>query len=529
MTGMTVAQTSSDTLEQGFQQPPDSAKPRVWWHWMNGNISKEGIKLDLEWMHRVRLGGFQNFDAALATPQVVDHRLAYMTPEWKDAFKYATTLADQLGMEEAIAGSPGWSETGGPWVPAAQGMKKYVWSETPVEGGKPFTGTLAHPPSNTGAFQDLGVRDALAAPQGAPAPPQFYADAAVIAYRRPSDDVSVESLHAKVTASAGTPDPAMLDDGDLEKTTKLPIPKAGESNWIQYEFAQPQTIRSLTIVTKGVDFITAMVAGISNPEKSLESSDDGQTFRLVAKVPEGGAPEHTLSFPPVTAKFFRVTFKRTPPPPVPAWASGIDPESLGIKIGAPPTDYEIGELALHPGARVNRFEEKAAFTPVPDVYQFATSPVPASEAVAKSDVIDLTSKMRPDGTLDWTPPAGNWVVLRFGYSLLGITNHPATAEATGLEVDKLNSGYVKNYMDGYLDSYKQTVGADYMGKRGIRYVITDSWEAGSQNWTDDMMAQFKKRRGYDPRRGCRSSPGEWSRAPKPAISSCGISARPSPI
>ena len=56
----------------------------------------------------------------------------------------------------------------------------------------------------------------------------------------------------------------------------------------------------------------------------------------------------------------------------------------------------------------------------------------------KSDVIDLTSKMQPDGTLDWTPPAGDWVVLRFGYSLLGITNHPATAEATGLEVDKLN-------------------------------------------------------------------------------------------
>ena len=139
MTGLTSSQSLSDPLEQGFQQPPDSAKPRVWWHWMNGNITKEGIKLDLEWMHRVGLGGFQNFDAALATPQVVDKRLAYMTPEWKDAFKYATTLADQLGMEEAIAGSPGWSETGGPWVPASQGMKKYVWSETLVEGGKPFT------------------------------------------------------------------------------------------------------------------------------------------------------------------------------------------------------------------------------------------------------------------------------------------------------------------------------------------------------------------------------------------------------
>ena len=89
-------------------------------------------------------------------------------------------------------------------------------------------------------------------------------------------------------------------------------------------------------------------------------------------------------------------------------------------------------------------------------------------------------------------------MLRFGYSLLGITNHPATAEATGLEVDKLNRSYVKNYMDNYLDSYKETVGADYMGKRGMRYVINDSWEAGSQNWTDDMIAQFKKRRGYDP-------------------------------
>ena len=54
-------------------------------------------------------------------------------------------------------------------------------------------------------------------------------------------------------------------------------------------------------------------------------------------------------------------------------------------------------------------------------------------------MIDLTSKMQPDGTLDWTPPAGDWVVLRFGYSLLGITNHPATAEATGLEVDKLDT------------------------------------------------------------------------------------------
>jgi hypothetical protein len=53
----------------------------VWWHWMNGNISKDGIRTDLEWMHRAGLGGVQVFDAALATPQIVDHRIEYMTPE----------------------------------------------------------------------------------------------------------------------------------------------------------------------------------------------------------------------------------------------------------------------------------------------------------------------------------------------------------------------------------------------------------------------------------------------------------------
>jgi alpha-L-rhamnosidase len=491
------AQESGDPLKSGFEHPPASARPRVWWHWMNGNITEEGIKLDLEWMHRVGIAGFQNFDAALQTPQVVEHRLAYMTPEWKDAFRYATTLADQLGMEEAIAGSPGWSESGGPWVPGSEGMKKYVWSQTLVEGGRPFTGRLPQPPSNTGAFQNEGIHDQLPPPGTRPIP-QYYADAAVVAYRRTTADVDAEALHAKITSSGGSLDVALLSDGDLEKTAKLPIPAVGDAAWIQYEFPSPQAIRAITIVTKDPDWITAMIAGITAPEKDLEASDDGQTFRPVAKLTGGDAPEHTFSFAPVTAKYFRVTFKRTPPPPRPDWASGIDPSSLGFKVPPPPTDYEVAELVLHAGARVNHFEEKAAFVPEVDLYAFQTPRVDPGQAVAKSDVIDLTGKMHADGTLDWTPPAGQWVVLRFGYSLLGITNHPATAEATGLEVDKLDRRFVKDYMEKYLDSYKQTVGAGLIGQRGIRYVINDSWEAGAQNWTDNMIGQFKRLRGYDP-------------------------------
>ena len=493
MTTCAFAQNAGDPLKSGFENPPESAKPRVWWHWMNGNITQEGIKLDLEWMHRAGVGGFQNFDAALFTPKVVDKRLVYMTPEWKEAFKYATTLADQLGLEEAIAGSPGWSETGGPWVPGKEAMKKYVWSETRVEGGKPFAGVLAHPPSNTGAFQNLAIEDVGAMLGTTFKAPEYYADVAVIAYKAAESDVPLDSFHPKISTSGGDIDASLLSDGDLMKTVSLPLAKeVGEKAWVQYEFDQPQAIRGVTLVCGKKNPFDAFAPPGGESGQALEASDDGQNFHVVVDIPKGGSTEHTLSFAPVTAKYFRVTFKKMPPAP----DAGAD---MGFPSPPPPKDMPIAELVLHPGARVNRFEEKAAFDQMPDLYGFATVDFTPQDAIAKSDVVDLTSKMQADGTLNWTPPPGNWVVLRFGYSLLGITNHPATAEATGLEVDKLNAGYVKNYMNGYLDLYKDAVGADEMGKRGIRYVITDSWEAGAQNWTDDMIADFTKRRGYDPR------------------------------
>jgi hypothetical protein len=495
--GAAWAQAPADPLKTAFQNPPSGAHPRVWWHWMNGNISKEGITADLEWMKKSGIAGFQNFDAALQTPQVVDKRLAYMTPEWKDAFKHAILLGDQLGLEMAIAGSPGWSESGGPWVPGSEGMKKYVWSATPVQGGKPFSGTLPPPPSNTGAFQNEGIHD-QPTPGAAPIP-NFYKDTVVIAYKRPARDKSIAELHPKMSANGGSPDFTMLTDGDLEKTTKVQIAPEGETSWIQYEFSEPQTISAISYVVKDPDRFGGMLSGMGVPTKVLEASDDGQNFHEAANLgADHDAPEVTITFAPVTAKYFRFTFKRTPAPKPPAWAEGLDPSSFGIKLPPKITDYEIAELVLHAGARVNAFEEKAAFVPTLDLYHLATPKVDAADAVAKSDVVDLTSKMTPDGKLDWTPPDGDWVVLRFGYSLLGISNHPATAEATGLEVDKMDRRYVKNYMEKYLDSYKQTVGPDEMGKKGITYVISDSWEAGSQNWTDNMIDQFKKLRGYDP-------------------------------
>ncbi len=145
---------------------------------------------------------------------------------------------------------------------------------------------------------------------------------------------------------------------------------------------------------------------------------------------------------------------------------------------------------------MNRFEEKAAFSTATDLYSSPTPELKPDEAIGKNDIIDLTAKMKPDGTLDWTPPAGNWVVIRMGYSLTGHKNSPASPEATGLEVDKLNADYVKTYFNNYLDQYKDATGG-LMGSKGLKYMITDSWEAGTQNWTDNMIKEFTQRRGYD--------------------------------
>ncbi|MFN3453134.1 MAG: glycosyl hydrolase, partial [Sphingorhabdus sp.] len=151
-----VQASSADPVEAQFRDPPQSARPRVWWHWMNGNITEDGIAKDMEWMQRIGIGGLQNFDVNLQTPQIVEKRLAYMTPEWKQAFNFAAKEAERRGLEFAIAASPGFSETGGPWVPEADGLKKLVWSETTLQGGVRFDRKLTHPPSETGPFLNAG-------------------------------------------------------------------------------------------------------------------------------------------------------------------------------------------------------------------------------------------------------------------------------------------------------------------------------------------------------------------------------------
>jgi hypothetical protein len=491
MSAAAPATEPADALRAGFQDPPAQARPRAWWHWMNGNITEEGIRLDLEWMHRIGIGGVQNFDASLGTPKVVEQSLSYMTPEWQHAFRATVDLTEKLGMELSIAGSPGWSESGGPWIRPDQAMKKLVWSQTRLEGGKPFAGVLTEPPSETGPFQNVAnVYDSLFLPEPVEVVAHFYRDAAVVAYRLPAADLSPEELHATVTSSAGPIDAALLSDGDLVHGIDIPFTHSDPPAWILFTYPQPQTVQALTASLPGSGGI-AILGGPPRTVAELQSSDDGQDFKRVVTVFTTPEAQTTLSFAPVTARYFRLVLLNPPPQFVPEMLRAMVPPS------APPTSQSVTELVLHAAPRIEHFEEKAAYYVSDGLDHPAQAAVSAAETIDLASVVDLTQQMHADGTLSWTPPPGRWVVLRMGYSLLGIANHPASPAATGLEVDKLSRADVKFHMDTYLGKYQSFLGSERIGKRGLNGMVNDSWEAGAQNWSETVPEEFARRRGYD--------------------------------
>ena len=478
------------SLEEAFRNPPSDARPRVWWHWMNGNITKDGIRKDLEWMQRIGIGGFQNFDADIATPQIVDKRLAFMTPEWKDAFRFAASEADRLGLEMAIASSPGFSVTGGPWVKPEDAMKKIAWSETVIEGGRAFRGKLAMPPATTGPFQDSPPFDMLGPLGGGKATASLYRDSRVFAYRLPALSRPL-TMRASV---AGKPlDSKLPADGSYSSGILVPKGTRDKPTIIDLTLDEAAPVRSITVATRrGFQLFQP---GITLPR--LEASSDGKNWSKVSDLPPGTVPM-TISVAPIEAKYFRLVLNSIGG----AGGYGISGVAAGFDFSvydsfkASP-DFELLELRMSSEAKIDRWEAKAGFT---SGAARAGDQIDAKEAgVATNDVIDLTGRMAADGTLNWTPPRGTWRVVRMGWSLLGKTNHPATPEATGLEVDKIDAAAVRRYLETYLDMYRDAAGADLIGKRGVRALLTDSTEAGSFNWTPRLLEHFQRLRGYDPR------------------------------
>jgi hypothetical protein len=143
-----------DPLETGFLSPPDSAKPHTWWHWLNGNSSKEGITADLEAMKRAGLGGAQIFNVDCGIP---DGPVPVMSDTWREHMKHAINEAARLGLEICVHNCPGWSSSGGPWVKPEHAMQMLTWSEQVVNGPQRLQVTLQQPAARHGYYRDIAV------------------------------------------------------------------------------------------------------------------------------------------------------------------------------------------------------------------------------------------------------------------------------------------------------------------------------------------------------------------------------------
>ncbi|GAA0880187.1 hypothetical protein GCM10009119_31570 [Algoriphagus jejuensis] len=457
---------------------------------MNGNITKEGIQKDLDWMEKSGIGGFQNFDANLFTPVVVSEKLVFMTPTWKEAFGFATDLAADKGLEMAIAGSPGWSVTGGPWVRPENAMKKYVWSELEVDGGKTYSGKLPQPSGQTGKYQDAHLEGGGITGGFIGEVPTFYRDALVVAFPVDAGEKNLSALLPEISSSGGEFNLELLTDGSLANASFLPPMEVGEDMWIQYTFDQPQTFTAMSVSGAMNGALAEFNGGPEN--RSLKVSDDGVTFRTIAKVSGSTVPFNTVSFAPTEAKYWRICYE-TLPPEVNLFAA-----MAGAPIGEPKSDgVNVAEFVLYTTSRIDQVEDKAGFSPWTEDFLLANLNVKKSDEdlIEKSQVIDLTSKLQTDGSITWDVPSGKWRIMRFGYSLTGRQNHPASPEATGLEVDKLDEEAVRRYINHYLDLYESATGGK-LGPGGLEYMILDSYEAGHMNWTADFSDEFEKRRGY---------------------------------
>ena len=445
---ITAAAAPVDSLETGFLNPPDSAKPQTWWHWMNGNITKAGITADLEAMKQIGLGGatIVNVDCGIPAGPV-----KFMSAEWREDFKFAVQEAHRLGLKLCVENCAGWSSSGGPWNTVTNAMQRVTTSEVRVTGPTNFRATLPQPATTL----------------------NFYRDIAVLAFPAP-DDESVRMNDAAPTASASGDEPPgdKLTDGNAKTLIHLPLPKHGHPQFAQLEFQKPFSARTVKI-TGG--------KGMPDCTGEISISDDGKNFRTLkpfAFARKGSSVRViALGSQPVAARFWRVQF-----------------DGIGAKSAATATNIPLAEIELAPRLSLENVEAKNGLNGNFVLSSHAPDEA-AAGAIQRPDVIDLTSKLSADGQLNWRVPAGEWLILRVGYTPTGVNNHPAAYGGEGLECDKFSKAALDAHWAGFMQKVLDDLGP--LAGQTLDSSLIDSYEVGGQNWTKNFRAEFQKRRGYD--------------------------------
>ena len=150
-----VPTVAADTsLFDAFSRPPSAARPRVWWHWMNGNVSKAGITADLEAMAKAGIGGAHLFDVGCGIPP---GDVKFNTPSWDEHVDWAAREAERLGLELTLVNCSGYANAGGPWIAPSNSMFFVQHTEALVRGGATFRGVLPRTKDDNGFYRDIAV------------------------------------------------------------------------------------------------------------------------------------------------------------------------------------------------------------------------------------------------------------------------------------------------------------------------------------------------------------------------------------
>lgn len=448
---------AADKREAGFVTPPSSVQTGTYWYWIEGNISKEGVEKDLEAMKAAGINRafVANIGGAGTGDPNSQYKVEFMSDEWWNITRAALKKATELGIDIGMFNSPGWSQSGGPWIKAGQTMRYLNSSRTVVKGPGRVTVKLPQPADE---FQDVKV---VAFPNPTPA------------------GTVLTTANASITAVPSMGDLTALTDGDNSTDVRFAtngeyIIEINPQDWF--------TARSIVVRPAPASI---------NTDVELQAMDADGRYQTVSrfninrtrdwkKVGFDPYADVAMSFDPVKSDSYRVVFR-----------------SVGAGAG-------IAELALSSVPRVERYKEKSlaklfqSEVPAWDEYLWREQPQAddRSMAVQPGQVIDLSDKMTADGTLTWDVPEGEWTVLRTGMTPTGVVNEPACPDATGYEVDKLSRKHAEEHFDAYIGEILRRIPADE--RKSFKLLVQDSYEVGGQNFTDDMIPVFKERYGYDP-------------------------------
>lgn len=440
-------------LESGFIYPPDSIQTSVYWYWLSDNISKEGVVKDLYAMKKAGIN--RAFIGNIGLTDIPYGKVKMFSDEWWDILHTALKTATKLNIDIGIFNSPGWSQSGGPWIKPGEAMRYLISSEIHVKGPMKFSQKLIKP---IDTFQDVKV----------------------VAYPEPKDDqLFLNNQNGKVSSSPKVPDLSAITDGNNKTGITFP---AGKEFMLEFNSTKPFTARSLSVRTTEVPILAKGQLLVQTPNENYDTISEFEINRSNPALHVGFEPYAPVveSFPATTGKHFRLVIKNF------SRGSGL------------------AEVILSAGPRVESYSEKTLAkmhqTPHPfwKDYQWPQQPKVDDKktVVDASKVIDVSKYMAPDGTLTWNFPKGNWVILRIGMTPTGTVNSPAPPEATGFEVDKMSKKHIEKHFYNFLGEILKRIPAG--DRKSFKVTVEDSYETGGQNFTDDFLEAFRKKYGYNP-------------------------------